>query len=147
MSHRRRGGNEDFRCQHCHQPVGGANPDEIGTRNRDHCPACLWSVHVGAESEKDRQSDCRAGMQPAGLTTKGRGELAIVEVCTSCDTVRTNRVAGDDDTFALEKVYEASLAMLPEIRQRVGSAGIKLLDAEDTNTVMAQLFGKGSGHG
>ena len=35
-----------FRCHHCRADVP---EDAPGTRNRNHCPFCLWSRHVDIE--------------------------------------------------------------------------------------------------
>lgn len=136
---------EVIRCQHCHEPIGNGSREEIGTRNRNHCPNCLWSVHVGETSPKDRNSDCCAGMEPVALTIKmdHHGELMLVHVCTQDKTVRFNRLAADDNSFQIEEVFSRSLNLLPETRKLIESAGVKILGRDDEDTVKIQLFGKG----
>ena len=59
----------DFECGHCHQHVS-AEPQQAGTRNRNHCPYCLWSKHVDLREAGDRLAACKGPMQPVGLTLK-----------------------------------------------------------------------------
>lgn len=68
----------------------------MGTKNRNHCPKCLWSVHVDDVSG-DRSSKCRSLMEPIGKIYKEDGEEVLIHKCTKCGLVRKNRIAGDDD--------------------------------------------------
>lgn len=103
---RDRGG---FHCIHCKQSVsagGWGQPSSgIGTKNRNHCPRCLWSRHVDDEIG-DRRSPCREGMEPIAVAVRGHassggGEWCVVHRCTGCSQIRINRIAGDDDERAL----------------------------------------------
>lgn len=58
---------------------------------RNHCPRCLWSVHVD-EAPGDRASPCRGLMEPVGLT-RSKKHLQIVHRCVRCGALRPNRVA------------------------------------------------------
>jgi hypothetical protein len=59
---------------------------------RNHCPHCLWSLHVD-DRPGDRGSGCGAPMAPIGLTRpRGKG-LAVVHRCLRCGVRRVNRVA------------------------------------------------------
>ncbi|HUW35192.1 MAG TPA: RNHCP domain-containing protein [Planctomycetota bacterium] len=98
---------EAFVCEHCRQVVPGA---ALGTEHRNHCPWCLWSLHVDI-SPGDRRSCCRGTMEPIAVWVRRNGEWAIVHRCTQCGTVWVNRIAGDDNEFAL-----MSLAMRPVAR-------------------------------
>ena len=92
--HTRENESEDFRCKHCRAEVPGT---AIGTRQRNHCPICLYSLHVD-ESIGDRKSNCLGSMKPTGLTTKKDGEIMIVHKCEKCGKISNNRIAGDDNT-------------------------------------------------
>jgi len=81
-----------------------------GTRHRNHCPSCLWSRHVDA-STGDRLADCGHAMEPIAIWVQPRGEWSIVHRCHGCGDLRCNRIAGDDNEFAL-----ASLAARPVAR-------------------------------
>ena len=93
-----------FRCTRCSRPVGEAAP---GTANRNHCPYCLWSLHVDVEAG-DRASACCGAMEPVAIWVKRNGEWALVHRCQRCGVLCSNRIAGDDSPIAL-----VSLAMRP----------------------------------
>ena len=90
-------GGDDFVCVVCNSHVSA---QAFGTRQRNHCPRCLWSRHVD-HSIGDRRSACNQAMEPIAVAAKGGGEWTIVHACSGCNTIRTNRVAGDDDEVAL----------------------------------------------
>lgn len=67
---------------------------------RNHCPVCLWSLHVD-DRPGDRANACRRPMEPIGLTRpRGKG-LAVVHRCTWCRQEKVNRLAADDDLDAI----------------------------------------------
>ena len=84
--------NEGFTCKNCGREVSYL---AFGTRNRNHCPFCLFSLHVDDEPG-DRKSDCGGLMEPIGKIYKPDGEEVLVHKCLNCATVRKNRIAGDD---------------------------------------------------
>ncbi len=86
-----------FICKNC--GVGICNPPQ-GTMNRNHCPNCLFSRHLD-HRVGDRLSVCRGLMEPIGIWVKDDGEWAIIHRCIKCGIIRTNRIAGDDDTEKL----------------------------------------------
>src|SRR5262245_29602543 len=84
-----------FACCHCGEQVLETAP---GTKNRNHCPWCLWSLHVAeGQDQHDRDSACRSPMEPIAISAQKDGEWSVVHRCTNCGVVRTNRIAGDDD--------------------------------------------------
>jgi len=86
----RRHENSSFVCLHCLACV----PACTNGGYRNHCPHCLWSLHVD-DRPGDRSSSCRAPMRPVGLTQpRGKG-LAVVHHCTGCGSRRVNRLAAD----------------------------------------------------
>lgn len=100
-----------FICSKC----GGKVPEfAFGTRNRNHCPFCLHSLHV-AESRKqdDRTSRCRGLMEPIAISTQKDTEWSLVHRCVACGDIKTNRIAGDDNTLALLCIALRPLAHLP----------------------------------
>lgn len=117
--HYRENESEDFRCKHCHAEVSGT---AIGTKQRNHCPLCLYSLHVD-KSIGDRKSDCHGSMKPIGLTNKKDGEIMIIHKCEKCGKFSSNRIAGDDDTSVILELVERN----PDI---------------DKDEVKIQLFGK-----
>lgn len=101
--------NSSFQCRNCDQLVPG---ESFGTRNRNHCPHCLWSLHVD-EAIGDRQSACRGKMEPIAIASRADGEWSIIHKCTSCGQMRTNRIAGDDSPWALLALASRPLACPP----------------------------------
>jgi hypothetical protein len=98
---------EGFYCVNCKELI--ISP-ETGTTERNHCPHCLWSVHVDFMSG-DRRSVCRSAMEPITVWVKPNGEWALVHRCRECGALRANRIAGDDNEVIL-----LSLALKPLAR-------------------------------
>ena len=80
--------------------------------HRNHCPLCLWSKHVDINAG-DRRSDCQGKMEPIGVWVKDGGEWAIIHRCRTCGTAKTNRIAGDDNAFALMSLASKAIASPP----------------------------------
>jgi ribosome biogenesis GTPase len=93
-----------FHCVRCRTLV--TNP-EAGTEQRNHCPGCLWSLHVDFMNG-DRRSACRAAMEPIAVHARQKGEWSLIHRCTRCGALRMNRIAGDDNEALL-----LSLALRP----------------------------------
>lgn len=85
---------ETFRCRFCKLVVG---PPPSGGRQRNHCPACLYSRHVDGRHPGDRDSDCGSLMAPVGHFIRPNREYTIVHRCLGCGIHRHNRIAADDD--------------------------------------------------
>lgn len=81
-----------FNCANCGKRVTLKAP---GTKNRNHCPFCLYSLHID-KKVGDRKSDCGGLMPPIGKLIKEDGEEVLVHKCQKCQKIRKNRVAGDD---------------------------------------------------
>lgn len=101
-----------FRCRHCGLDVSFDAP---GTRHRNHCPGCLWSLHVDADVPGDRKAadDCGSAMEPIAVTVRGSGEWVLVHRCSGCGEVHLNRSAGDDNPLALVRLAVRPLANPP----------------------------------
>lgn len=84
---------DSFICQDCGMP---ANPESAGSQHRNHCPHCLVSLHVD-NRPGDRSSMCKGRMDPISIWSKSDGEWAIIHRCRACGTLKTNRVAADDN--------------------------------------------------
>jgi hypothetical protein len=96
-------------CVHCQQPFP---PQAAGTRHRNHCPRCLWSLHLD-EQPGDRRAACRGLMEPIAVWVRKNGEWAIVHRCVVCGVIRINRIAGDDSELALLSLAVRPLAQPP----------------------------------
>src|SRR5579862_4368056 len=100
---------EAFSCAHCREFASGEAP---GTQHRNHCPKCLWSLHVDMQPG-DRRSNCRGEMEPIAVWVKANGEWALLHRCKDCGTVRANRIAGDDNEVLLLSMALRPLAQPP----------------------------------
>lgn len=79
--------NRPFQCIRCGTDV---QPSTDGSY-RNHCPFCLYSVHVDLDPG-DRQSRCGGLMQPVGMRRRGSRPLQLVHHCSLCGELRVNRV-------------------------------------------------------
>ena len=104
---------QTFVCHNCKKVVG---VKAIGTHQRNHCPYCLYSLHVDEKVPGDRKSRCHGLMEPVGLTFKDegtdkygkkrQGESVIIHQCAKCGKTNRNRIAGDDDPRAIMSICE-----------------------------------------
>lgn len=134
-----------FICTNCKKVIN--ENENIGTKNRNHCPHCLFSQHLDLNVPGDRQSSCKGQMEPIALTfKKGRkdkygnskqGELKIVHKCMKCKYISLNRIAGDDDPEEILKIFYKSSNLTIE--------GINKLKQDDFEELRTQLFGKEQG--
>ena len=109
-SHRRRDQRDsEFLCRRCRR---GVSPDPYGSRHRNHCSWCLWSVHVD-ENPGDRASTCGGLLEPIAVWVKQDGEWAVVHRCTICGQLKTNRIAGDDNPWSLIALAAKALSQPP----------------------------------
>ena len=83
---------ESFTCKNCGWLV---SPGGAGTDHRNHCPNCLYSLHLDIEPG-DR------------VWVRKNGEWAIIHRCRSCAMMSSNRIAADDNPVKL-----MSIAMKP----------------------------------
>ncbi|MBI9103950.1 MAG: RNHCP domain-containing protein [Spirochaetales bacterium] len=105
-----------FICANCGRTVA---PPAFGTEQRNHCPHCLFSLHVDLRIG-DRRSGCRGKMAPIGVWVKNNKEWAIIHRCTKCGFIRTNRIAGDDAEQVLLALAVKPLTKLPFPMEEVG---------------------------
>lgn len=100
---------EGFSCAHCQRAVA---LDAPGTRHRNHCPHCLWSVHLD-DTPGDRAAHCGGTMEPIAVATDPKGEWMLVHRCSRCKVLHINRAAGDDSELALLSLAVRPLAYPP----------------------------------
>jgi RNHCP domain len=86
---------EDFKCEHCGALVHGG-----GFTN--HCPVCLWSMHVDI-NPGDRAEPCQGLMEPIAVERK-RDEYRIKFRCRRCGQERWNKAAPEDDFEVLLQI-------------------------------------------
>ncbi len=90
-----------FKCRNCKAFIG---LPLTGGRQRNHCPNCLYSLHVDGKTPGDRASDCRSLMAPAGTFVRRKGEQVLLHRCLGCGFERHNRIAADDNPLLLMRL-------------------------------------------
>jgi transcription elongation factor Elf1 len=83
---------ENFSCANCGQKV-------TGNGYTNHCPTCLWSKHVDC-NPGDRLNQCQGLLEPIGVKNKN-SKYVLIHRCTSCGTVRNNKVSKQDNFDAI----------------------------------------------
>jgi protein-arginine kinase activator protein McsA len=83
--------NKGFTCRNC-----GKTVEPAAKTARNHCPYCLWSLHVDLEVPGDRKNPCQGLMEPGALYQK-HGEWIVVHRCIECDFERPNKLSEDDN--------------------------------------------------
>jgi ribosome biogenesis GTPase len=106
---RHRGPSDGFVCRHCKRP---APPQRYGGQHRNHCPLCLWSVHVD-DQPGDRASACGGSMEPIAVWVRRSGEWAIIHRCDACGCLKSNRIASDDESWSLMALAAKAIAQPP----------------------------------
>lgn len=100
---------DGFRCLFCSSSVV---PPSTGSQHRNHCPYCLWSLHVD-DQPGDRMANCRGLMEPVAVWVRAKGEWALVHRCQACGSLKSNRIAADDNQLALLSIAVRPLAQPP----------------------------------
>jgi len=93
--------NQEFICKKCGHSVPPADKT-----CRNHCPHCLYSLHVDAEVPGDRASDCNSLMEPVGIDQKSKKGFIILHKCLKCGKTIPNKVADDDETDSIIKIIQ-----------------------------------------
>lgn len=89
---------EQFTCINC-----GKEVMPLKKSARDHCPYCLYSLHVDI-NPGDRLNKCKGMLKPIGLD-KYKDTYKIVYECEKCHQHHRNIMAYDDD---YDKILEIS---------------------------------------
>lgn len=87
-----------FICQHC-----GKQVEKLGYSSRNHCPYCLWSLHVDI-NPGDRANTCKGKMFPKAIDIDSKKGKMIVHKCTKCGKEKRNVCANDDSEALILKV-------------------------------------------
>jgi len=121
-----------FRCKNCGKDV--ITHGDIGTKNRNHCPFCLYSLHLDESFPGDRKALCKGIMVPVGICFKKEkkdkygneriGEIMIIHECSICSKKSKNRIASDDSS---EKIIELAK---------------KKVNGKELKEINRQLFGE-----
>ena len=81
---------EEFICRNC-----GRKVDKLGYTARDHCPYCLYSIHIDI-NPGDRLNTCLGLLKPIAIE-KFKDSYKIVYKCEKCGQIHKNIMASDDD--------------------------------------------------
>lgn len=140
---------ESFKCLNCGMTV--QEDTLIGTKNRNHCPCCLWSLHLDQEASGDRKALCKGKMEPIGLTFKKEGtnkygkekegEIMIIHKCIDCGKISINRIAGDDNEKEIFNLFEKTIKMSHKLKEKLEEKDIISLREEDKKELTRQLLG------
>jgi len=98
-----------FTCAHC-----GREVEPLGYSSRNHCPFCLWSLHLD-NNPGDRESDCRGPLEPIKVETDPKKGYIIVHRCQKCGAIRRCKAAHEapnqpDDINLIIKLTVADYA-------------------------------------
>lgn len=80
---------EAFICGHCGKAV-----EPLGYTSRNHCPFCLWSLHVDI-NPGDRANECGGLMKPIKAELDSKKGYVIVHRCEKCGEIKRNRAANE----------------------------------------------------
>ncbi|PKM61117.1 MAG: RNHCP domain-containing protein [Firmicutes bacterium HGW-Firmicutes-4] len=100
---------ESFFCRNCGSVVSFTG---AGTKHRNHCPHCLFSLHVDV-LPGDRSANCSGLMEPISVWIRKNQEWAIIHRCRRCGHLSSNRIAADDNPIMLMSIAVAPLASPP----------------------------------
>ena len=81
---------EEFICLNC-----GKKVEKLEYSSRDHCPHCLYSLHVDI-NPGDRQNNCKGLLKPIDLE-KFKDTYKIIYRCEKCNQLHKNIMAKDDN--------------------------------------------------
>ena len=81
-----------FVCAHC-----GKEVPPLGYTSRNHCPHCLWSLHVDI-NPGDRANPCRGALRPIRTEPDPKKGFVVIHRCERCGEIRRNKAALSGDT-------------------------------------------------
>ena len=81
---------EEFICKNC-----GKKVLPLKYTARDHCPYCLYSLHVDI-NPGDRLNTCKGLLKPVGIE-KYKDTYKIIYKCEKCNKMHKNIIHKDDN--------------------------------------------------
>ncbi len=84
---------EDFVCQICGTSIKG-------TGYTNHCPNCLWSMHVDI-NPGDRAAKCNGLMKPHSVVYDRGGNYTIIHKCLKCGESKRVKAQPNDSRDVL----------------------------------------------
>lgn len=85
--------NESFECENCKKNVL-IHPTWSA---RNHCPYCLYSLHLDDKFPWDRLSNCKSLMMPVWIDHKKNKWWMIKHKCKKCSKEILNKISPDDN--------------------------------------------------
>ena len=97
-----------FICAHC-----GREVLPLGYTSRNHCPFCLWSLHVDI-NPGDRANPCGGPLEPVSAVPDPKRGYVITHKCDKCGAISRNKTAHEakiqpDDMELIIKLTAGSL--------------------------------------
>ena len=89
----------NFTCVNC-----GKEVEKLKYTSRNHCPYCLYSLHVDI-IPGDRMNSCKGVLEPIAIENNSKKGYVIVFKCKKCGEITRNKSAIDDD---FDKMLEIS---------------------------------------
>ena len=89
---------DSFICLNC-----GKEVPPLGYTSRNHCPHCLWSIHVDI-NPGDRANPCRGALRPVRSEPDPKKGFVVIHRCEKCGELRRNKAASDDNRSLLIKL-------------------------------------------
>ena len=83
--------NNSFICFNC----GGDVPPLVNGSCRNHCPFCLYSLHVDI-NPGDRANSCQGALEPVRIDYNSKKGWIIIHKCKDCGAIKKNRASLDD---------------------------------------------------
>ena len=78
---------DGFTCAHC-----GREVQPLGYSSRNHCPFCLWSLHVDI-NPGDRANPCGGALEPISAEPDAKKGYILISRCQKCGEIRRCRTA------------------------------------------------------
>ncbi len=78
-----------FVCAHC-----GRKVEPLGRSSRNHCPFCLWSLHVDV-LPGDRANPCHGALRPVAALADPKKGYILIHRCEACGALVRCRTAHD----------------------------------------------------
>ncbi|BBH51893.1 RNHCP domain-containing protein [Fluviispira sanaruensis] len=91
--------NESFPCQNC-----GALVPQAQSTCRDHCPNCLFSIHVDI-NPGDRAAECKGKLRPIAWSQHKKKGYMIHYQCESCGLEKVNKFL-EHDSYQADNLSE-----------------------------------------
>ena len=101
-----------FVCAYC-----GREVLPLGYTSRNHCPFCLWSLHVDV-NPGDRANTCGGQMEPVSVLPDAKKGFVIVHRCIKCGEEHRNRAAHEAAVQPDNKSLLIKLTAKPIIKER-----------------------------